>query len=131
MKIAFILARIFGIFFGLSTLMGSLWFGAYSGPVLHVLYVASPTIALLAGSLLSSHTLRFLLVRICVSLLIGVAAVRYFGGVLESYQRVPGPDYVGIAFHVFILVVMVVLLLRVNWEGIKQVDHNKKQSESE
>ena len=126
MKTAFILARVFGVLFGLLDLQSSLWFGAYSGAVLHVLYVASPTVALLAASLLSGQTLRLLLVRICVSLLIGVAAVRYFVAVLQGYRWVHGPDYVGIAFHVFILVVMVVLLLRVNWEGPKQATHNEK-----
>ena len=113
-KIAIIFARLLGVVFGLIDLQSSLWFGAFSELTPHALYVASPTFALLVGSLLPNSKLRFLVVRIIASLLIIVAVVRYFTSMLESLEPKYGPDYASVMFAVLVIVVLIALLLRVN-----------------
>jgi len=107
-----IILRVLSIFFGLSILLGSLWFGDYyqSASLSSILFEISTAVALLTFACMPNFLIRNTIVRIILigGMLIGGANCIY--KIPGHCKMVNGPDYGAIIIQLIILCIIIIIL---------------------
>lgn len=107
-----LIIKIISAFFGLSSLLGFIWFGEYyeSRPVVFTLFEMSTGMTLLLFALMPLFLINNIMIRIILIILIIVGSASCIYKIIGHWTLVNGPDYGAIILQVIILCIMIIIL---------------------
>lgn len=126
-KNTIVVIKIISAFFGISIMLGFVWFGDYyaSKSVISIIFEMSTGISLLIVTVLPISMVKNFAIRIFMTGLIVIGAASFIYRIPRDLQLINGPDYGAIIFKLIVLFLMIAIL-RYIFKGIKEENSEKK-----